>query len=119
MPRVTVEGSGSFEVETGKRLLVALIENGVDILHRCGGNAKCTTCRVSFISGEPDLRTEAELQRLTEKQEDQGLRLSCQIACEADMELRALLRFTESGLSDPGPEPETTIQPEPVWIKRA
>ncbi len=118
MPRITVEGNGSFEAESGQRLLVALLENGVDILHRCGGNAKCTTCRVEFISGEPALRTEAELKRLTEKQEDQGLRLSCQIACEADMELRALLRFTSSGLDDPGPPPEVTIQPDPVWIRR-
>ena len=25
----------------------------VDILHACGGNARCTTCRVEFIEGEP------------------------------------------------------------------
>ncbi len=118
MPKITVEGSGSFEVKVGQRLLTTLLENGVDILHRCGGKAKCTTCRVEFIRGEPALRTEAELQRLTEKQEDQGLRLSCQIRCEEDMELRALLRFSDSGLDDPGPEPLSEIEPDPVWISR-
>lgn len=118
MPKITVEGMDSFEVEQGQRLLSALLENGVDMLHRCGGNAKCTTCRVSFIHGEPSMRTEAELQRLTDKQEDLGLRLSCQINCDADMELRTLLRFSESGLDDPGPEPLPSIQPEPVWVRR-
>ena len=26
----------------------------------CGGNARCTTCRVEFVAGEPDRMTEAE-----------------------------------------------------------
>ena len=26
----------------------------VDVLHACGGNARCTTCRVEFVDGEPD-----------------------------------------------------------------
>lgn len=118
MPKITVEDSGSFEAKAGQRLLSALLENGVDILHRCGGKAKCTTCRVQFISGEPSLRTEAELLRLTEKQEDLGLRLSCQIQCEADMEVRALLSLAATGLDDAGPPIAEAIEPEPVWISR-
>jgi ferredoxin len=44
MPTITVEGK-SFKVEEGKKLVLALEDSGVDILHRCGGNAKCMTCR--------------------------------------------------------------------------
>ena len=33
---------------------------GVDVLHACGGNARCTTCRVEFVTGEPDQTTQAE-----------------------------------------------------------
>ena len=47
MPRLTVEGIGDFEVPAGKRLVLALKdEAGIDQLHACGGNSRCTTCRV-------------------------------------------------------------------------
>ncbi len=49
--KVTAEAANGnlvFEAEEGKKLVLALEDNGVDILYRCGGNAKCTTCRVEF-----------------------------------------------------------------------
>ena len=61
MPKLTVEGFPTVDVETGKRLVLAIEQDaGVDILHACGGNARCTTCRVEFISGEPPRMTMAE-----------------------------------------------------------
>ena len=52
MPILTVEGYGSVSVTEGKRLVLAIEQDaGVDILHACGGNARCTTCRVEFIDG--------------------------------------------------------------------
>ena len=61
MPKLTVEGFSTVDVETGKRLVLAIEQDaGVDILHACGGNARCTTCRVEFISGEPPQMTLAE-----------------------------------------------------------
>ena len=37
MPRVEVEGAGTFDVEEGKRLVLAIEEDaGVDILHDVG-----------------------------------------------------------------------------------
>lgn len=48
MPKISVEKFGSFEVAAGKRLVNALEDAGIQILHRCGGNARCTTCRVQF-----------------------------------------------------------------------
>ena len=54
MPKLTVEGYGTVEVADGKRLVLAIEQDAkVDILHACGGNARCTTCRVEFIDGEP------------------------------------------------------------------
>ena len=53
---------------------------GVDILHACGGNARCTTCRVEFIDGEPSKMAAAEQERLAAK-ELTGVRLSCPILC--------------------------------------
>ena len=38
MPKLTVEGVGDFDVDTGKRLVLALTdEAGIDQLHACGG----------------------------------------------------------------------------------
>src|SRR5271157_4562836 len=61
MSKLTVEGVGTFEVPAGKRLVLALIDEAkIDQLHACGGNARCTTCRVEFVAGEPETMTVAE-----------------------------------------------------------
>ena len=115
MNKLTVEGFGTVEVETGKRLVLAIEQNAmVDILHACGGNARCTTCRVEFIEGEPDMMTVAERQVLAAKGAS-GVRLSCQIVCDHDMSVRAISRLEGSGRPDPGPPPAPEITPPPEW----
>ncbi|MBW7881532.1 MAG: (2Fe-2S)-binding protein [Caldilineaceae bacterium] len=118
MPKLTVEGYGTFEVPQGKRLVLALEdEAGVDQLHACGGNCRCTTCRVEFIDGEPNKMTQAEKDKLAERGLS-GVRLSCQILCDHDMAVRAISRLEGSGRPDAGPRPEPDIHPEPVWTTR-
>jgi ferredoxin len=115
MPKLTVEGFQTIDVEEGKRLVLAIEQDaGVDILHACGGNARCTTCRVEFVSGEPPRSTAAERQVLAAKGVS-GVRLSCQILCDHDMTVRAISRLTGSGRPDPGPTPAPVITPDPVW----
>jgi ferredoxin len=115
MPKLTVEGFAPVDVEDGKRLVLAIEQDaGVDVLHACGGNARCTTCRVEFIDGEPQRMTKAEKVRLEEKGLV-GVRLSCQIVCDHDMTVRAISRLAGSGRPDPGKTPESTIQPPPEW----
>ena len=116
MPKLTVEGFGSFDVPAGKRLVLALEQDAhVDVLHACGGNARCTTCRVEFVSGEPSKSTVAEQTVLAAKGVT-GVRLSCQIACEADMSVRAISRLAGSGRPNAGPTPDANIQPPPQWV---
>ncbi|QJW96245.1 2Fe-2S iron-sulfur cluster-binding protein [Frigoriglobus tundricola] len=118
MPKLSVEGVGAFEVPTGKRLVLALIdEAGVDQLHACGGNAACTTCRVEFVAGEPDLMTEAEKKVLAAKGLT-GVRLSCQLACDGDMTVRCTSRLAGSGRKDAGKRPTDAISPPPVWVPK-
>src|SRR5215212_5657861 len=120
MPKLTVEGRGEYDVPQDKRLVLALEQDaGVDQLHACGGNAKCTTCRVEFIAGEPDRMTVAERDKLTEKELLGQVRLSCQILCDHDMTVRPLMTLSSSGLPDPGPEPQVTITPDPEWVERS
>lgn len=120
MPKLTVEEVGEFEVPAGKRLVQALVdEAGTDQLHACGGFAKCTTCRVQFVEGEPDKITEAEKETLRVREvTDEGVRLSCQIACENDMTVRLISRLVGSGRADQGSPVADEIEPEPVWTNR-
>src|SRR5499427_3191980 len=114
MPKLTVEGVGEFEVPQGKRLVLALEDEArVDQLHACGGNARCTTCRVQFVSGEPEQMTAAEKSVLAARGLT-GVRLSCQILCDHDMTVRAISRLAGSGRKDAGPRPADTIQPPPA-----
>jgi len=54
MPKLTLEDIGTFDMPADKRLVLALTDDcKIDQLHACGGNARCTTCRVQFVSGEP------------------------------------------------------------------
>src|SRR5713226_1935600 len=114
MPKLTVEDKGEFEVPEGKRMVLALEdEAGVDQLHACGGNARCTTCRVEFLAGEPDQMTAAEKQILAARGLS-GVRLSCQILCDHDMAVRAISRLAGSGRKDAGSRPADDTQPQPV-----
>lgn len=111
MPKLTVEEVGTFDVPEGKRLVLALEdEAGIDQLHSCGGNAKCTTCRVEFVSGEPATMTNGEKAVLAARGLT-GVRLSCQITCDHDMTVRAISRLAGSGKKDVGPRPADTIPP--------
>ncbi|MCC7008562.1 MAG: (2Fe-2S)-binding protein [Acidobacteria bacterium] len=115
MPKLTVADVGTFEVPAGKRLVLALEEDaGVDQLHACGGQARCTTCRVEFVEGEPARHTKAELNALAARGL-QGVRLSCQILCDHDMAVRAISRLAGSGRPDAGRKPAPHIEPPPEY----
>jgi ferredoxin len=118
MPKLTVEGFGTFDVPDGKRMVLALEDEAkVDQLHACGGNARCTTCRVEFVAGEPDRMTAAEKQVLAARGL-QGVRLSCQIPCDHDMSVRAISRLAGSGRPDAGNRPADEITPPPQWVPK-
>src|SRR5688572_33071250 len=117
MPKLTVADVGEFEVPSGKRLVLALEQDaGIDQLHACGGHARCTTCRVEFLDGEPSRMTAAERDVLQARGLS-GVRLSCQILCDHDMTVRAISRLAGSGRKDAGAQPAAEIEPPPVWIE--
>lgn len=117
MPKIILKDGSSFEVDKNKRLILALVDNDVDILHRCGGFAKCTTCRVDFFESEPDAMTEAEKTRLEKSNLIGEARLSCQILCDHDMKVQPFLSLESTGLDDRGKRPEDNITPDPIWTE--
>lgn len=109
MPHIIAEtatGTISFEAETGKKLVLALEDNGVDILHRCGGNARCTTCRVEVLSDNVGERTDDESAILLTKEGiGENTRLSCQIRLDGDIQVRVINQASVAGI-DAGTRPE-------------
>ena len=104
-----MEGIGRTTAADGQRLVLAIMDSGVDILHRCGGNARCTTCRVQILGGDAGPMTEAEEAKLaTVEDKPENMRLSCQVRCCDDRTVRILHRLAENpDMSDAGPQPET------------
>ena len=108
MPRIEAEtatGLQAFEAERGRKLVLAIEDAGVDILHRCGGNARCTTCRVEVLAGDPGEIRELERNRLAmETGLAENVRLSCQVRVIDDLKVRVINQASVRGL-DPGPRP--------------
>lgn len=104
MPKVEVEGRGTYEVTGGTKLVLAMEDNGVDVLHRCGGNARCTTCRVEVLEGDAGPMNDAERAKLEEKGLLGQFRLSCQMRVQGDLKVRPAMTVAASGL-DAGPRP--------------
>jgi ferredoxin len=119
MPKLEIEGAGTFDIPENKRLVLAIEEDaGVDILHRCGSYAKCTTCRIEYLEGEPERMTKAELEVLESRDLLGQVRLSCQALCDHDMKVRVLMTVSSTGLDGPGPKPKPEITPEPEWVEK-
>lgn len=108
MPNVHAETAiGPVDTDTpaGKKLVLVLEDAGVDILHRCGGNARCTTCRVEILEGEPGEMGELERNRLAMESElAPNVRLSCQIRVNSDLSVRVINQASVRGI-DPGARP--------------
>ncbi len=108
MPKIeaeTANGPVAFEAPKGKKLVLALEDEGIDILHRCGGNARCTTCRVEILAGDPGEMGELERNRLAMESElADNVRLSCQIHINDDLKVRVINQASVRGM-DAGPRP--------------
>ena len=108
MPSISAEtatGTQTFEAPTGKKLVLAIEDAGIDILHRCGGNARCTTCRVEVLGGDPGEMRELERNRLAMETElADNIRLSCQIHVNDSLRVKVVNQVSVRGM-DAGPRP--------------
>src|SRR5947199_6515684 len=108
MPNIeatTATGTQTIAAPQGKKLVLVLEDAGIDILHRCGGNARCTTCRVEVLEGDPGEMAELEQNRLAMEAElADNIRLSCQIRVKDDLKVRVINQVSVRGM-DAGPRP--------------
>ncbi|MDP8958797.1 MAG: adenylate/guanylate cyclase domain-containing protein [Actinomycetota bacterium] len=79
--------------EPGESILEASLRAGLSHTHLCGGNARCSTCRVLILEGlqhcpPPNTAETAIAERLRFSQE---IRLACQTVVAGDVRLRRLV----------------------------
>jgi ferredoxin len=118
MSKLTVDGQTA-DVPDDQRLVLAIESLGIPIGHRCGGVARCTTCRVEFVSGEPETMTKAEYAILSTRDLLGKARLSCQILADHDMAVHPLMTKNNQEWDTTGPAPETTVTPEAEWFPKS
>src|ERR1700751_1029559 len=95
----TATGLVETEAPEGKKLVLAIEDAGIDIMHRCGGNARCTTCRVQVLAGDPAPMEALEQERLApETNPEPNTRLSCQIRVESDLWVVVVNRSSQLGI---------------------
>jgi ferredoxin len=107
MPTIQAEtatGLKTIEAAAGAKLVLCLEDAGVDILHRCGGNARCTTCRVEVLGGDAGAMNELEAAKLAAANLGEAIRLSCQIRTSGDLHVKVLNQASVAGI-DAGPRP--------------
>ncbi len=110
-------------VEKGTKLLKALIDNETDVVHTCGGRAKCTTCRVTIHKGVPTRKTQRQhdlFEKLIKSGQPQfdhpAVFLSCQVIVEDDMTVSVSETFNSVIHDSRGKDTPDEITPDPEWL---
>jgi ferredoxin len=104
MPKLTVDGVGTYDVPENKKLVLCIEDAGIDILHRCGGQPACTTCRVEILEGDVPPMSDIERETLEEPELIEKYRLSCQIRVKSDLKVRLWKRLSEFRIEKDAPE---------------
>lgn len=91
MSQITVRNllSKSIDCRDKNTKLLHILLQHADVLHACGAKGRCTTCKVTILSGEDQLHsdTEAETKFRNLGKLATNERLSCQIIPSADLEI--------------------------------
>ena len=87
-----------------KTLLESALAAGVPLFNDCGGQARCTTCRVRVVEGELPGRTpdEAEIARMLNWPDE--MRLACQLRPGKDLRVERLMKQELQRTKSPGVE---------------
>jgi len=89
-----IGGDVVVEAQLGQTLLEISLANGIPHAHACGGNARCSTCRVLITSGQQNVspRNADEYKLATRLGFPEDVRLACQTRVGGPVKLRRLIR---------------------------
>jgi len=93
VPHITYQNEVVIEVDTVTPILHASLQNGIPHTHVCGGNARCSTCRVLILDGLDNCcpRNEREQKMALRRNFSPDVRLACQTTLRGDVALRRLV----------------------------
>lgn len=97
MPHIQIKGTEQIICcEQGENLLKVLLKEGVFVDNPCSGKGTCGKCQVQILHGCSQEISDTERKFLKEEELQRGIRLSCLVSVEADMEV-ALLKKEKKG----------------------
>lgn len=90
---IELQGDSSIRIDPDETILNASLKAGIPHTHVCGGNARCSTCRVIVIEGLENInpRNEKEEQLALKKAFSPEIRLACQATVNGNAKLRRLV----------------------------
>ncbi|MBI3764324.1 MAG: adenylate/guanylate cyclase domain-containing protein, partial [Chloroflexi bacterium] len=93
MPRINYLNEKTVEADTSTPILQVSLQNGIPHTHVCGGNARCSTCRVLVLEGIENCcaRNEKEQKMAERRNFSPRVRLACQTTLTGDVTLRRLV----------------------------
>jgi len=95
MPCIVFHGDErAILVPKGTSILKASLENKIPHYAECGGQGKCTTCRVKVFSGMENLmtRNEVEMKQAQSRNWESYIRLACQSKIMGDIVVERLVK---------------------------
>lgn len=85
--RLTINaGERELDVKGGRTVLESLMEEGIFIPSACGGRGTCAYCKLKITEGGGEI-VPTELPFLTEEEQSDSVRLSCQVKVRNDLAL--------------------------------
>lgn len=105
----------TIDVKPGSNLLEVLRSNNIFVSSPCGGKGTCGKCKIRLVKGLSGQPSEAEKRHLSQKELDNGFRLSCNISIESPMEIRIFSGQDNIEVLTTG---EEQIEVDPTIIKK-
>lgn len=116
--RVSYADGPEIRVTNGITLLEASLANRIEHAHVCGGNGRCSTCRVRVLSGAVNLSaaTSAENSVLRKIAAESDVRLACQARVTGEVRVAPLVGAAQANY--PGAAQLLTRRPEANGVER-
>ena len=89
-----------------ENLLEKLRKEGRFVENPCNGKGICGKCKVKILSGDAGKVTETERRFLSEEELAQGIRLSCMVYPEEELEVETLQKEKKAEVLSEGYVPE-------------
>lgn len=110
MPRLIYEPEGNeVAANEGATILEVSLAAGIPLSNECGGNARCSTCRVRILEGLEFCSPRSQIEQAMAAQIglDEGVRLACQTTITGDVKVRRLVLDWEEEMLSNAALPET------------